>query len=251
MDQIGKNIGLILLLFTAILLGGCGNWYLDSPFFYGGDVELFLDGKLVACTNLAHPYEADMGAFLPYVDSGGNPVNSLDEVLVFQRGIALDEIGYLYQNPGAVSDPNSLTGYYNFNNSDLLCFNIIASAAMKTGSVVSGANPVYSMVNGSNALEPAADSLIALGNLAAPPLPGTLGSLTISFWFQEELGNDNRVNLIVMKDLSDRDQPSVDLFIEPGGVLALEMDGVKIIYTMKDAIDETNSHLVTLRLWNR
>ncbi|MBN2627597.1 MAG: hypothetical protein JXA95_13095 [Spirochaetales bacterium] len=251
MDQIGKNIGLILLLFTAILLGSCGNWYLDSPFFYGGDVELFLDGKLVACTNLAHPYEADMGEFLPYVDSGSNPVNSLDEVLVYQRGIALDEIGYLYQNPGLVSDADRLTGYYDFNSSNLDCNGSVGQAALRAGSLISGAPPSYPLVSSTNALEPAADSLIALGNLGAPPLPGTLESLTISFWFQEELGNEDRVGLITLEDRSDGNQPPVDLFIEPGGILALEMDGVKIIYIMKDAIDETNSHLVTLRLWNR
>lgn len=240
-----------LCLLLPFLFGGCNNLYLTAPYRLSADAELFLDGKLVASANLDRSFTGDMGDYGYYVESGSNPVNALAELFIFQRRVSMEEITFLYYNMGSTPSYDSLTGYYHLSGSLVIDANVGLMYGTGDGSVEKGDAPTYPVLSGGVIVtSPASDSRL---RFYSPAPFSDDDSLTVCFWFQEETDNGSIVNLFRIIDRSDSSRPSIDLSLEPGGnlVLTLGTNWSKIVCPLDRDFDDTDGHMVTLRLENR
>ncbi|MDC7223560.1 MAG: hypothetical protein PQJ60_07440 [Spirochaetales bacterium] len=218
-----KSLAIFTLLFL-LTFGGCNNIYLTTPYSLGGELELFLDGELVASANLDFAFDENLGGYGFYIDSGDNPVNAMAEFITYERGLAVWEFSYLYENIGLIlSDTADLSGYYQFGG-DLSCNTLVASAASNAGTVVKGDDPAYATITEDTVsfgiIAPAANSRIQLGDYV---LPDNFDDFTINFWFQEELDGSDEINLFRIADLDDSDKPEINLSIDEKGRLVLSV----------------------------
>ncbi len=214
---------------------------------------MFLDGKLVAAADFDRAFDADMSKYVYRIESGSNPVNGLGELVVFQRDIGLGEIDYLWSNSFGTTpvDTNGLSGYYRFAG-DLSCDSLAnVDYTINEAAVIRGTDPPPYLTDGGApmALAPERDSIIQLG---ADVLPSRLKTLTVGFWFQEEMDNDSPVNLMNIVNPGSRSAPPLDLTIEPGGrlVLTVGTNWNKIWYRPGNDFDDGEGHMITLRFRN-
>ncbi|MDC7220306.1 MAG: hypothetical protein PQJ59_10215 [Spirochaetales bacterium] len=248
---------LICLGLVLLFLGGCRNMYLTSPYYFEGDIELYLDGELVAAADLDSGMADDMSNYGFYIDSGDNPVNGLAEFIIFQREMEVWEFWYLYENFGYYpSDSDSMSGYYKFEGS-LACDSIVyydsTDGGDNDGELLSGDTPDYTSfeVDGSTYyyMSPMANSRIALGDYV---LPDKIEEFSVSFWFQESLDNSDDVNLFRIADLDDSDKTEIDLTIEEDGrfVLTIGTNWQKVWFKPTD-YDDDSEHMLTFIFCNR
>ena len=253
MAQLRKML-LTVSILILLSLSGCGNMYLTSPYTMNGNVQLFLDGKMVASGNFDLPFTSNTGDYVYRIESGSNPVDAMAQLFVFARGIGWEEIKYLYDNFGMEPYyPADVSGHYTFSG-DLLGGPIIGVGVGYDATLISGAVPSFPVVDNSvvpaiQALAPAGNSVIQLGDYV---IPETLNELSVNFWYQEGLDTSTPVSLLHIFNPNSSFDPDIELYIEPGGniVLTVGTNWSKIWYHPGPGFDDADGHMITVRLRN-
>jgi hypothetical protein len=249
-----KRASAAAIIVLILGLTGCGGFFFFKAFEPEGDFELYLDGKLVCASDIhivgagelsqAYLMKADLSTHALILRTFDDPLDGIDEMLVFHRALSPEEIGDLFASP--LDIPTGAVGHYRFEND-------LTSEGGTTGPVGTlgeGASITYveglisqGLHIGERETEVFFDSTV---------LPPRFEEFTLSLWFKKDLRSTRYIGVLSIAD-DDEDNETLGLFIDPIGKILVGGPGnhtgtAEIWHQVGQDFDHDAWHMLTIRI---